>query len=50
MTANAEARLDEARDKAWLGEVAALDESLGHLRRRHAEATAQTHRQAQEFS
>jgi hypothetical protein len=33
MTANAEARLAEARDNVWLGEVAALEESLTHLRR-----------------
>jgi hypothetical protein len=37
MTANAEARLAEARGNVWLGEVAAL-ESLTHLRRRRAEA------------
>ena len=40
MTANAEARLAEARDNVWLGEVAALEESLTHLRRRRAEAEA----------
>ncbi|MEU0095308.1 hypothetical protein [Kribbella sp. NPDC006257] len=28
MTSNAEARLTEAKDRAWLGEVAALEESL----------------------
>ena len=38
MTANAEARLAEARDNVWLGEVAALEESLTHLRHRRAEA------------
>jgi hypothetical protein len=38
MTANAEARLAEARDNVWLGEVAALEESLTHLRRGRAEA------------
>jgi hypothetical protein len=35
MTTNA-----EARDNVWLGEVAALEESLTHLRRRRAEAEA----------
>lgn len=40
MTTNAEARLTEARDNVWLGEVAALEESLTHLRRRRAEAEA----------
>ncbi|MCE3556304.1 site-specific integrase [Pseudonocardia sp. RS11V-5] len=40
MTANAEARLVEARQNVWLGEVAALEESLTHLRRRQAEAEA----------
>lgn len=38
MTCNAEARLDEAHGRAWLGEVAALEESLIHLRRRRDEA------------
>jgi hypothetical protein len=28
----------EARDRAWLGEVAALEESLLHLRHRRSEA------------
>jgi integrase len=41
MTCNAEARLTEARDRAWLGEVAALEESLKHLRQRRAEAEHQ---------
>jgi integrase len=50
MTTNAEARLVEAKEKVWLGEVAALEESLGHLRRRHSEATAQQDRQTREFS
>jgi hypothetical protein len=40
MTCNAEDRLTEARDRAWLGEVAALEESLKHLRQRRAEALA----------
>jgi hypothetical protein len=44
MTENAEQRLVEARDRAWLGEVAALEESLKHLRTRQAEAE---HRLAQ---
>jgi hypothetical protein len=38
MTCNAEARLAEAQDRAWLGEVAALEESLKHLQQRRAEA------------
>ncbi len=38
MTCNAEARLAEAKERAWLGEVAALEESLKHLRQRRAEA------------
>lgn len=37
MTGNAEARLSEAQGKAWLGEVAALEESLIHLRQRRDE-------------
>ena len=41
MTGNAEARLAEAHDRAWLGEVAALEESLKHLRQRRAEAERQ---------
>ncbi|TQJ62003.1 phage integrase family protein [Arthrobacter sp. SLBN-100] len=40
MTANAEARLDEARKHQWLGEVKALEESLVHLRRRRNEVAA----------
>jgi hypothetical protein len=38
MTDNAEQRLAEAKDRAWLGEVAALEESLKHLRIRQSEA------------
>ncbi len=38
MTDNAEQRLVEAKDRAWLGEVAALEESLKHLRIRQSEA------------
>lgn len=38
MTTNAQARLSEAREHAWLGEVAALEESLRHLRQRTEEA------------
>ncbi len=38
MTENAEERLTEAKDRAWLGEVAALEESLKHLRVRQTEA------------
>lgn len=41
MTANAEDRLTEAHDKGWLGEVAALEESIKHLRRRGDEARQQ---------
>ena len=43
MTTNAEARLAEARDHVWLGEVAALEDSLTHLRRRRTEAEARRH-------
>ncbi len=38
MTDNAEQRLVEARGQAWLGEVAALEDSLRHLRGRREEA------------
>jgi hypothetical protein len=38
---DAEARLAEAKDRAWLGEVAALEESLRHLRQRRADADAE---------
>lgn len=38
MTENAEQRLVEAKDRAWLGEVAALEESIKHLRVRQSEA------------
>ena len=38
MTSNAEARLEEVREKTWLGEVAALEESLKHLRLRRQDA------------
>jgi len=38
MTDNAQQRLIEAKDRGWLGEVAALEESLKHLRTRQAEA------------
>jgi hypothetical protein len=41
MTRNAQERLTEARDRAWLGEVAALEESLEHLRQRRDEAENQ---------
>jgi hypothetical protein len=50
MTTNAEARLAEARDNVWLGEVAALEESLTHLRRRRAEAEARRAHPIVEFS
>jgi integrase len=49
MTTNAEARLVEAWEKVWLGEVAALEESLSHLRRRRAEAQARYPDVAQDF-
>lgn len=38
MTENAEQRLAEAKDRAWLGEVAALEESIKHLRTRQSQA------------
>jgi len=38
MTRNAQDRLAEAKERAWLGEVAALEESLKHLRQRRTEA------------
>jgi hypothetical protein len=50
MTTNAEARLAEARENVWLGEVAALEESLTHLRRRRAEAEARRTHPIVEFS
>jgi hypothetical protein len=50
MTANAEARLAEARENVWLGEVAALEEILTHLRRRRAEAEARHPHPIVEFS
>jgi integrase len=50
MTANTEARLTEARDQVWLGEVAALEDSLTHLHRRRAEVDALLHHSPKEFS
>ncbi|WP_328988836.1 site-specific integrase [Kribbella sp. NBC_01245] len=41
LTSNAEARLAEAKTQAWLGEVAALEESLRHLRQRRVDAEQQ---------
>ena len=41
MTANVTDRLIEAKDKTWLGEVAALEDSLKYLRQRRAEAESQ---------
>ena len=35
---NTRARLDEARQKTWLGEVAALEESLAHIARERSQA------------
>lgn len=37
MTTNAQARLVEARQRNWLGEVSALEQSLEHLHRRQDE-------------
>ncbi|MCY1222296.1 hypothetical protein D9M72_343850 [compost metagenome] len=39
LQANALKRLDEARQKTWLGEVAALEESLRHIREKQVQAT-----------
>lgn len=39
LEANALTRLDEARQKTWLGEVAALEESLRHIREKQIQAT-----------
>jgi hypothetical protein len=39
LEANALKRLDEARQKTWLGEVAALEESLRHIRDKQVQAT-----------
>jgi hypothetical protein len=50
MTTSAEARLAEARENVWLGEVAALAESLTHLQRRRTEAEARRHHSIVEFS
>jgi integrase-like protein len=41
MTVNATERLAEAQDRAWLGEVAALEDSLKHLRQRQLQAERQ---------
>ena len=41
MTSNTEARLVEAKHRAWLGEVAALEKSLKHLRQRRTDAEQQ---------
>jgi hypothetical protein len=50
MTENAEQRLIEAQDKGWLGEVAALEESLKHLRTRQAEAQRRLEQGANPFA
>jgi hypothetical protein len=50
MTANTEARLTEARDQVWLGEVAALEDSLTHVHRSRAEVDALLHHSPKEFS
>lgn len=39
LEANALKRLDEAKQKTWLGEVAALEESLRHIREKQIQAT-----------
>ena len=41
MTSNAEVRLEEAKGRVWLGEVAALEEQLVHLRLRRNKAEQQ---------
>ncbi|MDR7381184.1 tyrosine-type recombinase/integrase [Promicromonospora iranensis] len=41
MTANATKRIAEAKERVWLGEVAALEDSLKHLRKRRTEAEQQ---------
>jgi integrase len=50
MTSNAEARLAEAKDRAWLGEVAALEESLIHLRQRCSDAEQQRRARTADFT
>jgi hypothetical protein len=35
--ANTQIRLDEAHEKGWLGEVAALDETLHHIDRKRTQ-------------
>lgn len=47
MTRNTEDRLAEAKERAWLSEVAALEESLRHLRQRRAEAERATQQPAE---
>jgi hypothetical protein len=37
---NTQARLEEAQGKAWLGEVAGLEESLRHIVQRREQALA----------
>lgn len=49
MTENAEQRLLEAKDSGWLGEVAALEDSLKHLRTRQAEAQGRLEQGANPF-
>jgi hypothetical protein len=49
MTCSAEERLVEARDRTWLGEVAALEESLLHLRQRRTDAEKQIAQQGDVF-
>lgn len=50
MTDNAEQRLIEAKEQAWLGEVAALEESLKHLRKRQSEAQQRLSASANPFA
>lgn len=44
MINNTEERLQEAQERTWLGEVAALEESLQHLRQRHDQARSSANR------
>lgn len=44
LESNALERLEEARQKTWLGEVTALEESLRHIREKRAQATRVSHR------
>jgi len=50
MTENAEQRLVEAKDRAWLGEVAALEDSIKYLRIRQSEAQQRLSRGVNPFT